>query len=191
MPMERQGAVVSREELLAGVSGVKDFVGEAKTLDVHIRWVAGEARGGSQHAASHRHRARPRVPFRCLSRPLWRPASCFSSCSSILGVVGIIGVLMLRPCLSLAMHVMRGQLQNTATLLQRMYEAVLTPTPAVPQAADLPVRVTVIAPDGRVLQDTHSAIPQEMENTICCGRRYRLPSKAPKATMSARPATPP
>ncbi|MHB2019385.1 MAG: response regulator transcription factor [Candidatus Xenobia bacterium] len=38
MLMERHGTVVSREELLARVWG-EDFVGEAKTLDVHIRWL--------------------------------------------------------------------------------------------------------------------------------------------------------
>ncbi|MEW6276993.1 MAG: response regulator transcription factor [Candidatus Eremiobacterota bacterium] len=36
--MERPGQIVPREELLERVWG-KDFMGEAKTLDVHVRWL--------------------------------------------------------------------------------------------------------------------------------------------------------
>lgn len=38
MLMRNQGAVLSRDLLLAGVWG-EDFVGEARTVDVHIRWL--------------------------------------------------------------------------------------------------------------------------------------------------------
>jgi DNA-binding response OmpR family regulator len=36
--MERRGTVIAREDLLSEVWG-EDYVGEAKTLDVHIRWL--------------------------------------------------------------------------------------------------------------------------------------------------------
>lgn len=38
MLMRNQGAVLSRDLLLAGVWG-EDFVGDARTVDVHIRWL--------------------------------------------------------------------------------------------------------------------------------------------------------
>ncbi|MHB2019386.1 MAG: HAMP domain-containing sensor histidine kinase [Candidatus Xenobia bacterium] len=83
---------------------------------------------------------------------------------SILGVVGIIGALMLQQSLGLAMNVKRSQLQNTATLLQRMYEAGNRQL-VIPEASDLPVRVTIIDPGGRVLEDTHRD-PNAMENHL-------------------------
>ncbi|HEY3997888.1 MAG TPA: response regulator transcription factor, partial [Candidatus Xenobia bacterium] len=49
--MERRGTVIGREELLSQVWG-ENFEGEAKTLDVHIRWLREKL---EQDASNPRH----------------------------------------------------------------------------------------------------------------------------------------
>ena len=64
--LRNSGRVLTRGQLIDRVWG-SDYVGDTKTLDVHVKRLARQGRARPGQPAPHRHRARPRLQVRGLA----------------------------------------------------------------------------------------------------------------------------
>ena len=60
---ENPGRAFTRESIIKHV-WAQDFIGESRTIDVHVRWLREKIESRSQSPGAHRHRARGRLSIR-------------------------------------------------------------------------------------------------------------------------------
>ena len=79
--MQRIGRALTRDQVLETLWS-QDYIGDARTVDVHVRWAQGEDRGRSGASHPYRDRARGRLPVRRVRVPRslhWRIAAAYTA----------------------------------------------------------------------------------------------------------------